>query len=750
MWGKLNLKTILTVRFSLTEEYLYNVYKSKSSAGTIGTWEEITYGIEHGTPVTATYSFAPAGTPYGPSICGGPGTTAETTSVLRAGTTDAFDAWSAMFHAAFPDAYDRGFRLNFQNKGVENSNTIPVQCVPDCGMYDLSAGSEAADANIGDFRIAEIGDASFAGCMTGPEDPGGWWGVKGAGGGDCVIVAGRYSADGAVGEYSAANHLMHHELGHGLGLGHDRDDSNLTSMSYAILNFRNILGHDSLPANLDDWYPDGPENHIQMLNQIRGMYGVGGYADRPVLTVTTSVEEAYPDDFAAISASVNLQGGQRWTNNELREYVKADKFWHPGIKGVPTVAGTTSDLESSAAAGTPSATADGSGPEYKSLFQLVRALSPVWIRDGLNPAPVSYSINEANSDVEAQSVSEISIEVTYDTNNIFGNTADSTALPLYEHPVSVLPFGPRHDSNAYFDYTVSIDTDDISNVTSVGIQGPIVARPHVADAHTISETPSATSAHNHLPFIDSTKMKLIAAQNFLDLITDLEYYLYIKANEVYACALGQCPSNLTDTYDAGEVANSTVLPCWPLNPRPESINVDKDPINGEISISASFSNKDWLKPAGEFAHLRNLDWNASIKPSLPRFERVASFNVNGINLIYDLGIIKREMIDISLKAQYHKDRSSLQQATDDTVRYMYSNYFLLKYNVNPMLIAAHNPKMTSENINYNENEGRIELKAAFSQEAADDAYHRQQRNKGGAAPIHYPRASAKIKGDYVN
>ena len=134
----------------------------------------------------------------------------------------------------------------------------------------------------------------------------------------------------------------------------------------------------------------------------------------------------------------------------------------------------------------------------------------------------------------------------------------------------------------------------------------------------------------------------------------------------------------------------------------------------------------------------------SIKPGLPHFERSQSYNINGLNLIYDIDVIKREMIDVTLKAEYNRNgegridsAGSLRRGIDDVVGYMYSNYFLLKYPLRPAMLDAKNPKIMSENINYNENEGNIELKAGFSQE-------------GLGNNIYYPPGAAIVIGKYVN
>ena len=169
-------------------------------------------------------------------------------------------------------------------------------------------------------------------------------------------------------------------------------------------------------------------------------------------------------------------------------------------------------------------------------------------------------------------------------------------------------------------------------------------------------------------------------------------------------------------------------------------------------MSAVFNDKDWIKSDFLNGAIKNISWDMNIKAGLPHFERTQSYNVNGLNLIYDIDVIKREMIDVTLKAEYNKnmdsggiDSESVKKGIDDVIGYMYSHYFLLKYpgdTADPMhwraaISDAKNPKILSENIHYDENEATIELKAGFSQE-------------GLGNNIYYPPSAVIVIGKYVN
>ena len=176
--------------------------------------------------------------------------------------------------------------------------------------------------------------------------------------------------------------------------------------------------------------------------------------------------------------------------------------------------------------------------------------------------------------------------------------------------------------------------------------------------------------------------------------------------------------------------------CWELNPKANSLSIQKNPFNGQYEISASFDNKDWIK-SDTFpnASIKNLFWTIDVKPSLPHYERIPSMSVNGYHLMYDINTIKRENIAIALNAEYNKD-VGLKAAKKDIVAYNYSNYFYLnESNLGFLTNSTKNIMMKTEGMTQNEVEGAVMYKVSYSQEWQS---------------FTIPKVKTIIKGGYVN
>ena len=379
---------------------------------------------------------------------------------------------------------------------------------------------------------------------------------------------------------------------------------------------------------------------------------------KPITTISASHKTDPLGDFNEVSLSIRLQGGQSYTVDQLREYVKADQFWVPG-------------LDSS---------------DYKTLSELASGLSPETIKPYINRHPVSISIDEPVTDGTAERASELKINAVFSTDSLFGTDEDSVA-----------GFATTHTSKAYLDYDVSHELDYVTKITQVTLNGRIVTR-------------SMRRGMNQ----EASEALLTWAKTTYG---SLEAWLYNKAKSTF-------------------VRSVAGFYCWELNPKANSLSIQKNPFNGQYEISASFDNKDWIK-SDTFpnASIKNLFWTIDVKPSLPHYERIPSMSVNGYHLMYDINTIKRENIAIALNAEYNKD-VGLKAAKKDIVAYNYSNYFYLnESNLGFLTNSTKNIMMKTEGMTQNEVEGAVMYKVSYSQEWQS---------------FTIPKVKTIIKGGYVN
>jgi hypothetical protein len=151
----------------------------------------------------------------------------------------------------------------------------------------------------------------------------------------------------------------------------------------------------------------------------------------------------------------------------------------------------------------------------------------------------------------------------------------------------------------FFDHKFSIDIDDVEDITSVQLDGEILAKGNKSDRYSL--------ASGYLSDIMSSSAKLTG-------------YLYAAA---------------VSGYD-GLVAGG-----WSLNPTPVSYNVSENRFKGTISLSASFTNKDFVTGFSESS------FSLNGKPALNQFSASPSVNKNGLYAFVDLGYKTREEMDLS-------------------------------------------------------------------------------------------------------
>jgi hypothetical protein len=235
--------------------------------------------------------------------------------------------------------------------------------------------------------------------------------------------------------------------------------------------------------------------------------------------------------------------------------------------------------------------------------------------------------------------------IDYAKGNIIPNMRDwagalSNITDLHSEPVATsissesdnsLKINSVFDNNslfsggsAYFDYSVNVDKDHLTDMHTIKIDGEIIARGNL-------------------------KQRFYNAKAFFitGLEPNLNPYLASLASGVYTGIIGTC---------------------FEMNPRPETVNVREDSLNGKVTISASFNDKDFFGGAsGDFVYntakgniyasdwLSDVNYNWSLKASMPVYKEIASNSQMGLYMIYDGNLNTREEVSLNVDATATKE-----------------------------------------------------------------------------------------------
>lgn len=217
------------------------------------------------------------------------------------------------------------------------------------------------------------------------------------------------------------------------------------------------------------------------------------------------------------------------------------------------------------------------------------------LNNDLNRDPVSFSINPNE---EART---IEFQVSFDNNQLFNEAKIKNA-------------------QSYFDYNISFDHDNVTDVIDVSCNGTIRTRGSLEKKNR-----------------DNKILLDIILANYSKKIRDEAQSLYYKMYPTRTQYL--------------------------LAPRPQSISVSQNQFDGSIQYQATFSDRDY--PAN--SQLRDLNYNLSIVPALQQYSSVPSCLQNGHYLIYDLKLAsKRETVSVNTAATAdERDENSYDAARDE-------------------------------------------------------------------------------------
>ena len=208
----------------------------------------------------------------------------------------------------------------------------------------------------------------------------------------------------------------------------------------------------------------------------------------------------------------------------------------------------------------------------------------------LNTGALSYSIDE---DLNSRA---ISIKASFNNDFTYGAFAGQASF-----------------SGAYYDYSVDANTDNLTKISTVAVNGSI-------------------------------KAQVDGIQNKIDRVSGM-YYNYIC--EQTQAVTGYLHSIAQMAYaDMGFATGP-----YSLNPGPESISVSNNYVKGEINLSATFSDKDFI------AGFKTSSFSVSVKPALVQYRAKASANKDGLYQVFALGTRTREEVTINGNLSAYSENS---------------------------------------------------------------------------------------------
>ena len=267
-----------------------------------------------------------------------------------------------------------------------------------------------------------------------------------------------------------------------------------------------------------------------------------------------------------------------------------------------------------------------------------------------NELPITYNSEEPSSTTKGEK--KITFNAAYDNNNLFD---DNNTFFQYTS-------GP-----CYFDYNVTINQDEVTEVTSVNLNGTIKSRGNLQQRiHS-----SSNFLKDHLLNKDNgtTRIKSLA-QEALDAIKS-DLTLPITHN------LNTFPTNL-----------STV-----------SGN------RGTINVSATFDNGDRVYDD----KIRGSSFSVDVKSALPIYKPRPSINENGVSAIYKTNIFNREVVNIN--GQIVPDHRASSLAKDDTIEASGSG---IVNTVRTALVSGTNKRVEADTSNRSETDGALSFGTTFS------------------------------------
>ena len=269
----------------------------------------------------------------------------------------------------------------------------------------------------------------------------------------------------------------------------------------------------------------------------------------------------------------------------------------------------------------------------------------------LNKSPITFSISPNE---EART---ISFTLAFDNNDLYKKAKI------------------KNSDGAYFDYNLSFQHDNITDIITINCSGTIRTR---AALHKMNS----------------------AAKSLLD-------------NEILSNDSSVIRSEAESIYKTMFPSRSQ----YKLSPKPSGLQVNQNTFDGSITYSASFSDEDYPENSG----LSALSYSVNVEPSTQQYKPVPSCQDDGHYLIYDLNLqSKRESLTVSVQgSSFNKDSSSFGSSVSE----ISSVSDFLKES----FVDGGIPRLVSQNKVENKDVGAITYSRSFSHEKTPETIRLERK-----------------------
>ena len=193
----------------------------------------------------------------------------------------------------------------------------------------------------------------------------------------------------------------------------------------------------------------------------------------------------------------------------------------------------------------------------------------------LNSKPVSQSIQEDENN------KKITFNCSFDDNTLFSS------------------------GDSFFDYSVSLNEDHVTGVTTISIDGELITR--------------------------GSKSERVALINSFISGTTLNTYLHGLCNTTYS-----------------DILSSP----YTLNTEPENISISKNEEKATLKLTASFNDED------KITNFSDANWEVTVNPSIPYIKSAASATQNGYYSQQNFGFLTRESVSTNVSVTAAENSSS--------------------------------------------------------------------------------------------